>query len=63
MKIINFKNSDFCKLLMLPVSPILKIQNFPLGMSILRQNSLILYPLFENSTTRIAIICSIGAVS
>ena len=50
-------------LLMLPVSPILKIQNFPLGMSIPRQNSLILYPLFENSTTRIAIICSIGAVS
>ena len=25
-------NSDFCKLLRLPVSPILKIQKFPLGM-------------------------------
>ena len=26
IKIINFKNSDFCKLLRLPISPILKIQ-------------------------------------
>ena len=29
--IIKFKNSDFCKLLRLPISPILKIQYFPLG--------------------------------
>ena len=35
--IINFKNSDFCKLLRLPISPILKI---PLGMLILRQSFL-----------------------
>ena len=35
MKKINFKNFDFCKLL----SPILKIQKFPLGMLVLRQKS------------------------
>ena len=28
IKIINFKNSDFCKLLRLPISPILKIQKY-----------------------------------
>ena len=56
IKIINFKTSDFCKLLRLPVSPILKIQSFPLGMLILMQKIfLILYPPFEKSTTRIAI--------
>ena len=36
---INFKNSDFCKLLRLPISPILKIQKFPLGILILSQKS------------------------
>ena len=55
--VINFKNSDFCKLLRLPVSSILKIQKNPLGMLILRQKSfLISYPPFKNSTTRIAIV-------
>ena len=57
IKIINFKNSDFYKLLWLPVSPILKIQKLPLGMMILRQNIFpILCPPLENSTTRIAIL-------
>ena len=32
-------NSEFYKLLRLPVSPILKIQKFPLGMLILSQKS------------------------
>ena len=55
-EIINFKNSDLCKLLRLPVSPILKVQKFPFGMLILRQKIfLILYLPFENSSTRIAI--------
>ena len=36
---INFKNSDFCKLLRLPISPILKIQSFPSGMLIFIQKS------------------------
>ena len=38
IEIINFKSSDFCKLLRLPASPILKIQKFPLGMLIFMQN-------------------------
>ena len=38
-KIFAFKNSYFCKLLSLPISPILKIQTFLLGMLILRQKS------------------------
>ena len=49
-------NSEFYKLLRLPVSPILKIQIFPLGMLILRHFFLILYPSFENPTTCIAIM-------
>ena len=44
-EIIKFKNFDFCKPLRLPISPILKIQKFPLGMLILK-----------NSTTGNAII-------
>ena len=39
-----------------PINPILKIQYLPLSMLILTQKFLILYPLFENSTTRIAIL-------
>ena len=39
VKIINFKNSDFCKLMRLPISPKFKIQKFPFGMLILRQKS------------------------
>ena len=38
IKIINFKNSDFCKLLRLPVSSILKIQIYPFCILILMQN-------------------------
>jgi hypothetical protein len=50
-EIINFKNSDVCKLVRLPISPILKIQQFPLGMLIF----LILYPWSWNSITENAI--------
>ena len=39
----------------LPINPILKIQQFPLSMLIEAKICLILYPLFENSTTHIAI--------
>ena len=49
--IINFKNSDFCKILRLP-SPILKVWYFPLGMLILflmQKILLILYPWSWNS--------------
>ena len=35
--IFYFKNCDFCNLLRLPASPILKIQKFPVGMLILMQ--------------------------
>ena len=55
-EILNFKNYDFCKLLRLAVSPILKIQKFPLGMLIVRTKIfLILHTPFENSTTLTAI--------
>ena len=50
-------NSDFCKLLRLPISPILKIQSFPFGyVDFYAKIILILYTPFENSTTRIAIL-------
>ena len=39
-----------------PNNPILKIQQFPLGMLILLQKILILYPPLENFTTCIAIM-------
>ena len=52
IKIINFKNSDFCKLLRLPISPILKNQWFHLGMLIFfAKIFLILYPWPWNSIT------------
>ena len=54
--IINFKNSDFCKLLRLPVSPILKIQYFHLTtVDFYAKTFPILYPCLENSTTGNAI--------
>ena len=44
----------------LPTNPILKIQLFPLSTYVdsYAKTFLILYPPFENSTTRIAILCS-----
>jgi hypothetical protein len=51
--------SNFGIFLQLAINPKLKIQQFPFGMLILRQKILlILYPPFENSTTRIAIVNS-----
>ena len=52
IEIINFKSSDFCKLLRLPASPILKIQKFSFGyVDFYAKSFLILYPSLENSTT------------
>ena len=54
IKIINFKSSDFCKLLTLPISPILKIQYFPLGTLIFRHNCFYFCtPLHENLNNRL----------
>ena len=56
MEIINFKTSDFCKLLRLPINPILKIQLFSFGyVDFYEKIFLFLYTPFENFTTRIAI--------
>ena len=58
---INFQITLFPKMmpnfLHLPITPILKMQWFPLGMFESKAKIfLILYPPFENSTTRIAIL-------
>ena len=56
-EIFNFKNCDFCMLLRLPASPILKVQKFPLVyVDSFAKTFLILYPSLENSTTPIAIL-------
>ena len=52
---INFKNSDFCKLLRVPISSILKIQSFHLTtVDFWPKIFLILYLSLENSTTSTA---------
>ena len=59
MEFSNFKNSIFASyLLRLPISPILKIQKFHLGILNIDSQAKIflnLYNQFDNSTTRIAI--------
>ena len=47
--------SNFGTFWQLTINPKLKIQSFPLGKYVVGKNFLILYPPFENSTTRIAI--------
>ena len=57
MVIINLKNTDFCKLLRLPVSPIIRIQYFHLTtVDFYAKTFPILHPCLENSTTGIAIV-------
>ena len=59
IKIINFKNSDFCKLLRLPISPIFNFQNSIISFGYVdfyAKIFLILYPWSWNSITGNAIM-------
>ena len=55
MKIFDFSNSDFWKLLRPPLIQFSKFNNFPWGCWFLGNNISNFVPPFENSTTRIAI--------